>query len=366
MQTQRNFFLGGLVTLFVGLLAFSASLYPNYAQDTYGTSWSAAYYNNADLSGTPVLTRTETRVDFSFGANSPSAEVQADNFSAAYATTFTFTAGSYEFVAVADEGVRVFLNGATIIDQFSGAAGQTLTSTQELPEGAAQIRVEYREFTGDASIRFFWRASASATPSTAQPTPLPVIPAGAQTATVVRAGVLIVRDAPFLGGNPVGRIRRGETYAVVGRDSDALWFLLDIGGRTGWAWGYYLHVEGNEYNPPVENPFTNFSAPADSASYTVQTISVIKLRAEPNVLSRQIGRVDWGIVLPVLARSDAGLWYQVVWEDTVGWVYTENTVRPFGGDINAVPIVQVGANGIEAAANPPYSIELIPTATTSP
>lgn len=187
-------------------------------------------------------------------------------------------------------------------------------------------------------------------------TPLPPIPEGALTATVIRAGRLFTRQAPYLDATPIKRIINGETYAVIGRNPDATWFLLELGDSRGWAWGYYLFIDGNEYSAPVTNPFNNFGDPANTGELVVQTISGLRLRQEPDLTSPQVGSIDWGAKIPVIARSDAGEWFQVVWKGTPGWILSAYT-QPVEGSLENVPIVQVGPPG--PAANPPYDVGII-------
>jgi uncharacterized protein YraI len=167
-------------------------------------------------------------------------------------------------------------------------------------------------------------------------TSLPNIPPGALTAIVIRASVLNVRDAPSLGGLVIGRILRGETYAVLGRDEDARWFLLQLGGYQGWAYGYYLFVNGNEFNPPIVSGASLLGL-AGQQDFGVrgQSFATLRLRQGPSVATTQIGRVTWGAFLPIIGRTTSG-WYQTVWKGTVGWVYSP-FVRIVEGDLNNVP-----------------------------
>jgi uncharacterized protein YraI len=169
-------------------------------------------------------------------------------------------------------------------------------------------------------------------------TPLPYIPPGAQTATVIRAYALNIRDAPSLGGYRLGRIFRGQTYAVIGRDDNARWFLLQLGGYQGWAYGYYLFVSGNEFNPPIVsgNSVLGLAGQPDTG-VRVQSRATLRLRAAPTVASMQTGRITWGAFLPVVGRTADGLWYQVVWKDTVGWAYSA-FLDIIDGDLNNVPV----------------------------
>jgi uncharacterized protein YgiM (DUF1202 family) len=197
----------------------------------------------------------------------------------------------------------------------------------------------YADFTGDNPSQEVTTPTFTPEPTlTPSITPPPFIPEGALRGTVIRASVLLVRDAPYLGAAVVGRVRLGETYQVVGRNPEATWYLIQIEGGQGWVWGYYMFVDGNEFNANVTNPFNNAGDPANTGNLVVASTSVLALRAAPNVSSEQIGRVAWGDLMPVIGRSERGSWYQVVYKGTVGWVFAPNT-REVEGNLNEVPFV---------------------------
>jgi uncharacterized protein YgiM (DUF1202 family) len=135
----------------------------------------------------------------------------------------------------------------------------------------------------------------------------------------------------------VGRVLRGQTYQVLGRDADARWFLIQLSAGQGWVWGYYLNVNGNEYNAPLTSPFVTQGNPAAETGVVVQSQAGLRLRAAPTTDSEQIGRIPWGEIMPVIARTGNGLWYQVVFRGTVGWIASE-FVKVVEGDINSVPL----------------------------
>src|SRR5690606_15462051 len=80
--------------------------------------WSAEFYDNVYLSGTPVYQTTTNYVSFNWGTGSPHGAVPVDNFSARWSTRGNFSAGSYEFLITADDGVHLYLDGRLIIDTY--------------------------------------------------------------------------------------------------------------------------------------------------------------------------------------------------------------------------------------------------------
>ncbi|MBK8025559.1 MAG: SH3 domain-containing protein [Chloroflexi bacterium] len=67
-----------------------------------------------------------------------------------------------------------------------------------------------------------------------------------------------------------------------------------------------------------------------------QSEATLRLRAEPNVLSTQIGRIPWGDLLPILEQTRDG-WYKVIWRGTVGWV-ASGFVKIIEGEVGVVPM----------------------------
>jgi hypothetical protein len=255
---------------------------------------------------------------------------------------------------VREDDVRVTVNGVVLLNflnQDINGSGP-VSGTIALPAGNATIVVEFIARTGNASIVFYYQLIATGgqtqipgiffTPTTtvtASRTPLPAIPAGAITATVIKASVLNTRDVPSTGGRKLGQILRGETYAVIGRDADARWFLLQLGGYQAWSYGFYLFINGNEFTPPITSPFGTIGVPGGypDTGVLAQSTATLVLRDVPSVGGTQIGRVTWGAFLPVVGRTGDNFWYQVSWKGTIGWVYAPFT-DIIQGDLNAVPV----------------------------
>ncbi|GAB1422039.1 hypothetical protein MASR2M15_22460 [Anaerolineales bacterium] len=332
------------ITLILVLFSFSINLTVIVAQ-TYGSNWLGQYYNTSDFSGTPVLSRTDQTINFNWGAGSPDGAVTASSFSVIWTSTQNFAAGTYTFYGGSDGGIQFYLDNVLILDNINNASGfQTVTASTTVTEGAHTLQVRYRKTTTTASVQFYWTGASITGPSatvvpTAYPTqtPLPPIPAGALRATVINAHRLNIRDVPSLGGMVLDKILRGQTYAVIGRDAKARWFLLQLSGKTGWAWGYYLFIDGNEFNAPIASSNVELVPPGVSDTGTqVQVRQGMKLRSAPTENSEWIGRIPWGAFLPVVGRDGSGAWLQVVWKGTVGWMYS-GYAKTVSGDLANVP-----------------------------
>ncbi|HEX2905960.1 MAG TPA: SH3 domain-containing protein [Phototrophicaceae bacterium] len=323
----------------------------------YGTNWSATFFPSANLTGTAVTLTIPGGLNFSWGAGVPIVNSVAvpgigqDNFSARFTSTQTFAAGNYTFTLTSDDGARVYIDGQIALDKFIPRSQTTDTFTRAMTAGPHNITVEYFEQIDQAMIQFQWvfggvvpTAGPSPTPgptATPAPTGLPPIPGGAITATVIRAPILNVRAAPSVYSDRIGRVIRGQTYQVIGRDGNARWFLLQLSDRQGWALGYYLYIPQNEFNAPVVSNWALTGNPvANSPSGVVaMSYSTLKLRAQPTIYSAQIGRITWGGTVGVVARTVSGEWWQVVWKGTTGWVWS-SYLRVVEGNLDTVPVVQ--------------------------
>lgn len=105
----------------------------------------AEYFNNKDLSGTPVLTKTEQTVNFDWGMDKPYEEVNGDNFSARYTGKITNKSeNDIVLVVRSDDGCRLYIDGELGIDSWVPQAATSLYSTITLKAGKTySIKLEY-------------------------------------------------------------------------------------------------------------------------------------------------------------------------------------------------------------------------------
>jgi YVTN family beta-propeller protein len=124
-----------------------------------GTGLTGRYFANRTLSGTPVLTRIEA-VDFNWGGSPPAAGIGKDNFSIRWTGQVNTTAaGAYRFVTVSDDGVRLWVNGVLLINNWTNHSAKTNTSNPITLAANTRyaITMEYYENTGSAVARLQWR-----------------------------------------------------------------------------------------------------------------------------------------------------------------------------------------------------------------
>ncbi len=121
----------------------------------------AEYFANQTLSGTPALRRVDAHINFDWGNGSPGAAIPADHFSARWTGRLRPAASAdYLFQIRSDDGLRVYLDGALLLNDWSDHAARTVTTNRSLEGGRTyDLRVEYYENTGLTEARFGWGAA---------------------------------------------------------------------------------------------------------------------------------------------------------------------------------------------------------------
>ncbi|MBA3724262.1 MAG: PQQ-dependent sugar dehydrogenase [Candidatus Levybacteria bacterium] len=119
---------------------------------TQAPSYKAEFFNNTTLTGAPVVTRQDAEIDFVWGADSPAAGVNPDQHSIRWTKNQYFAAGRYKFITATDDGVRLFIDGQQVINEFHGG-NASYNATVDLTTGTHEIRMEYLEEYGLANAR---------------------------------------------------------------------------------------------------------------------------------------------------------------------------------------------------------------------
>ena len=121
----------------------------------------AEYFNNISLDGEPALTRTDPGIDFSWGdPGGPGDPIGVDRFSVRWTAdleaplTETFT-----FITNSDDGVRLWLDGKLLIDNWTDHGTTENTAVANLVGGRIYaLRMEYYEQAGGAVASLAWES----------------------------------------------------------------------------------------------------------------------------------------------------------------------------------------------------------------
>mgnify|MGYP001036913194 CR=1 FL=1 len=123
----------------------------------------ATYYNGSNFE-TPVLTRTDPAIDFNWAYGSPATGVNSDRFSVRWTgqiePVHASGSQSYTFYTTADDGVRLWVDGRLLIDNWTNQSAATRSGTISLAAGRKyDIKLEYYDGTGAATVKLEWQTS---------------------------------------------------------------------------------------------------------------------------------------------------------------------------------------------------------------
>lgn len=120
-----------------------------------------AYYYNGTSFNTFKYSRVENwPINYNWGTGSPRAGVISnDYFSVRWVGRPYFTAGTYTFYAKADDGVRIYVDGVLVVNDWSVHGPRPVVGTRYLTAGYHTIDVRYFENTGGASVQAWWMAA---------------------------------------------------------------------------------------------------------------------------------------------------------------------------------------------------------------
>jgi len=159
-----------------------------------GYGLTGEYFASHDMTGQPVLTRTDRNVNFNWDKVVPVPGLQRNNYSVRWSGTLTPPApGEYKlgvrvnycYACENAEGFRLYLDDKLLVQSTPGKTGErgaVIDATIPFSDtNAHPIRLEYMHGTGSAGIDLSWQAPAAALRDEAVKT--------AQEADVIVAGV---------------------------------------------------------------------------------------------------------------------------------------------------------------------------------
>lgn len=209
--------------------------------------WMVAYYANTSLSGSPVHINDTESPSRNFSVDEPIGGMSKDNFSVRWESIQPLEGGAYQINVRADDGVRVYVNGGIVIDQWHGASADTYSVTLNLPKGDHRFTVEYYDALGVGFLEYnFVRlggtsvnlaGATSIQPTAAAPVPPPT------GYIIIAADALNIRSGPGTTFARVGRMPYQAQANVLGRNANDTWWHVEYNGVVGWVASYVGRIE---------------------------------------------------------------------------------------------------------------------------
>ncbi len=213
---------------------------------SYWTNTTSAAFTNVTFAISPTLVRTDETVNFNFGSSGPAPIIGGTN----YAVRWTGSvqpqfSEPYTFYTMADDGVRLYVNGRLLINDWADQPATTMSGTIMLKaQQLYNIELDYYYKTNDsngAQVSLSW--SSPSTPQAIIPqtqiypytNPPPIIilssPANGSIYTAA-ASVSIAADAdtPYNVISEVDFYANGSLFGTLSNSSDAPLYALTITG----------------------------------------------------------------------------------------------------------------------------------------
>lgn len=156
LATRFTDFNGAVPIVATPALPPTATLTPVTTATPVISDWRGEYYDNDALLYPPIFVRNDPGIDFNWGQGAPGPGIPSDGFSARWTRTVAFSEGTYRFNTTSDDGVRVWLDGDLLIDQWHDTSAVTYSAERYVSGGNHALRVEYYDNNQTATIRFWW------------------------------------------------------------------------------------------------------------------------------------------------------------------------------------------------------------------
>ena len=251
---------------------------PNDTLATLSDRWKLEVWNNKDFAGGTVEQRYDAAggggFSFNWGSGRPSSCVGNDTYAVRFSRQAYFGASaSYTFTATTDDGVRLFVDGNKVIDDWRDMAPTGHTAIVSLTAGWHDLRMEYYENAGGALATLSW--TGGGTPPT----------------NVARSAVGWAASSTYAaayGGDKAydGTVSAASKWTSNGTTSES-WLALDLGrsydvtqfvvkhaGSAGELQAYNTQALRLESGTSLSGPWTAQATVANAAQAPTSTVTL--------------------------------------------------------------------------------------------
>jgi len=169
----------------VSCISLSLIALPVSACEALEERFCVDFYGGTHFNTKPLATRTAPYIRYNWKNRSPAGRVPHNNFSARWRGRFDFKDGQYEFRALADDGVRILIDGAPVLDHWQ-TGGETEHRALFSPgAGKHLVEAEYFEAKGNARLEVNWKHMNTSAVVSANAVEKQAVPASGITQTAV-------------------------------------------------------------------------------------------------------------------------------------------------------------------------------------
>lgn len=227
--------------------------------------WLAEFYNNTTLTEPRAFANETPAPVADWGTDAPVPQVNPEGWSARFTTRIYMEGGRYRATLWADDGVRYYVDGVLLLDQFGPAQNTAFSVEFDVGGGEHDIKIEHVEYGGTARLTYTLArvqsvqatpyigadplpqpvtgnsavsADAMATTATPPPAAAPAPSASGVTATITVYYVNVRAEPRVARGNIVSTVSEGQSFPVTGRANNG-WVQIEVNGVRGWINGRY-------------------------------------------------------------------------------------------------------------------------------
>lgn len=232
-----------------------------------GDGLSAVYYDNQNFTGATV-SRIDQTVNFDWGSGAPVAGIGANTFSLRWTGQVQAQVSeTYRFYAQSDDGVRLWVNGQLVVDNWTNHAVTENSGTIALAAGQRyDIKMEFFENGGLAVAKLLWSS-----PSTAKA----VIPRSQLYSSSPTASAVKINFQPTSSPVPAGYLKDdGALFANRGNGYSYGWNAINVETRDRNAasspdqrYDTLIHLQ----KPSLPNAVWEIAVP--NGTYSVRIVS---------------------------------------------------------------------------------------------
>jgi len=126
-----------------------------------GNGLKGAYYNNTDFTSLKTV-RVDENIDFDWGMDAPILYMDADEFSVRWTGQIQpLYSETYTFYTISDDGVKLWVNGVKVIDNWTDHSSTENSGSIMLEAGKKyKIKLEYYDQTNDSIVKLLWSSTS--------------------------------------------------------------------------------------------------------------------------------------------------------------------------------------------------------------
>ncbi|MFM2429638.1 MAG: hypothetical protein RLZZ511_851 [Cyanobacteriota bacterium] len=250
-----------------------------------GNGLRGEYFDNIDFTNSRLV-RTDRTVDFGWGSGSPDPSIAADTFSVRWTGKVQpLYTEDYTFFTTVDDGVRLTVNGQTVINRLVDQPATTINGTPIRLEAGKQydIALDYYENRGQAVARLGWqsrRQSRQIIPTSqlfsgATNSPGVFEVDGAAVSVRENAGPARVRINRVGGSQGAASIQYITTNNTAQRDSDFVFQAQTVNFASGQTTAIVeIPIINDNVAEPTENFIFGILSPTGAGLGTKRTVNV--------------------------------------------------------------------------------------------